>query len=695
MTTGRLCKAGAVVQRLISLAGEMVVALTVLVILYNLVDAAIAKPAFYRVTISTLCFAAALIATAIRPRFGISLCVFLAPLLPNVTFQIQAFLGYGRILPVDTPGFDLAAGLFVGALAHRFLQRSGKGTRTWPVIDLPWQAGLALLYLSLSALLAIARNLAQSQSLFELPALVLSLQQIRAISWHDDYRPLVDLVAYGAAGALLAILVPALRARPDRNDIVFKPLVYGVLIAAAIGCAQSATGIGLRLTQLVFRNDRLGYTALGFQPDIHAFAGHMLLGVCGLLGYWIQTPSRVMRILIPVAVVPLASVALVLSKSKSSVALAIVLMAVLALAWGLRHAPRARRVLAWGALAAVCALGASFYFWNDAWLAGLTWMAQRRGFADLEAVNFELARRPEIFMAGLRMFSEFPLLGLGQGEFYRLSANFAFSKSPFLAQTLNGENAHNYFLQVLAENGLIGVALFTLMLASPICRVRHKVVLVPALVALASVLVGNIYAHSLLVRENLLVAAALVSLLYAWARVEAPFPGAQAAQPACWWARPGARVVLALLAIGVMLAAAFEAKRSLHRFPFTQDVQCQVLRPQTPDGWTTGLYREPMPLGARGITFVLGAAPPDAGARPLSAEVQVIHEKRGVLATRTFMIAQPGAQRLGVTLPENVLVDDDDYWAVVKLQRCFIPKNLGINGDGRRLGMLIKSVEFD
>ena len=31
----------------------------------------------------------------------------------------------------------------------------------------------------------------------------------------------------------------------------------------------------------------------------------------------------------------------------------------------------------------------------------------------------------------------------------------------------------------------------------------------------------------------------------------------------------------------------------------------------------------------------------------------------------------------------------------MKLQRCFIPKNLGINGDGRRLGMLIKSVEFD
>ena len=695
MTAGRFCVASAASQRLIAAAGEVVIGLAVLVILFNMVDAALAKPAFYRVTISTLCFAAVFIATAFRARLGISLCIFLAPLTPNATFQIQAFLGYGRVFPIDTPGFDLAAGLFLGAIVHRLLSRFKTGAHTAPVIGLPWQAGLVLLFLSLSVLLAIARNLSQSQSLFQLSALVQNLHNIRSIGWHEDYRPLVDWIAYGAAGAVMAILVPALRSRPDRNEIVFKPLVYGVLVAAAIGCAQSATGMGLRKTQLMFRNDHLGFTALGFQPDIHAFAGHMLLGVCGLLGYWVQTPSRVMRIIIPVVAVPLAAIALVLSKSKSSLALAIVLMAVLALVWALRNAPRARRALGWGALAALFALGASFYFWNDAWMAGLTMVAQSRGFADLEAVNFDMARRPEIFMAGLRMFSAFPLLGLGQGDFYRLSANFAFSGSPFLTQTLNGENAHNYFLQVLAENGLIGVALFAFMLASPVCSVRNKVVLVPALVALASVLIGNIYAHSLLVRENLLVAAALVSLLYAWAPTTALPADAPGAHPAGWCAHRGFRIVLALLAFGVIVAAAYEVKSSFRRFPFTTDIQCQVFRPQTPDGWTAGLYREQMALGAHGVTFVLAAAPPDAGMRALEAQVQIIHDKRGVLATRDFNITEPGAQRLGVTLPGNVQVDDDGYWAVMKLQRCFIPKNLGINGDGRRLGMLIKTVEFD
>lgn len=682
-------------RRLMVFAGELVVALAALVVLYNLVDTAIAKPAFYRVTISTLCFGAAFIATTIRPRIGVALCIFLAPLLPNVTFQIQAFLGYGRIFPVDTPGLDLIAGLLLGSIAHWGLSRGRGLARNVQVFALPWQAALVLVFITLSVLLAISRNLAQSQSQFSIPALVLNLHHVRAIGWHDDYRPLTDWVSYGIAFGFMAVLIPVLRSCRDRNDVVFKPLVLGVLVAAAIGCAQSATGMGLRLTQLVFRNDHLGYTALGFQPDIHAFAGHMLLGACGLLGYWYQTKSRAMRVVIPVFVVPLAAIALVLSKSKSSVAIAVVLMGILILCWALRESPRLLKALGWAAFAGALALGLSFYLWNDAWLAFLTSLAQARGFADLEAVNFEMARRPEIFMAGLRMFSEFPLLGLGQGDFYRLSANFDFSKSPFLTQFLNGENAHNYFLQVLAENGLVGVALFAFMLASPVIACRDKRVLVPAIVALASVFAGNVYAHSLLVRENLLIATALVSLLYAWS-TEYALPVNSGHTGFAQQTLGGAgRVALALVVLGIATAAFFEARNSLRRFPFTTDVQCQVFRPQTPDGWTAGRHREPMALGAHGFSFVIGAAPPDAGQRPIAAEIQITHDTRGILARRAFMLNNPGSQRIGIALPPGNQVDDDEYKAVIRLDRCFIPKNMGINGDDRRLGTLVRSIEFD
>ena len=696
MTTSRFCEASSPSQRLIATAGEVIVGLTVLVILCNMVDAALAKPAFYRVTISTLCFAVALIATVIRPRYGIALCVFLAPLLPNVTFQIQAFLGYGRIFPAESAGFDLAAGLFLGAIAHRLLRRPAPGVARGAVIDLPWQAGAVILFVTFSVALAISRNLSQTLSPFNFAALGQNLLHFREIGWHDDFRPLADWVAYGAAFAFMAIMVPALRVMPDRNDVVFKPLVWGVLLAAAIGCAQSATGMGLRPHQLPFRSDHLGYTALGFQPDIHAFAGHMLLGVCGLLGYWYQTPSRVMRLVIPLVAIPLASVALVLSKSKSSVALAVLLLATLVLVWALRNAPRARRLLAWTALAVLIATGASFYALHDTWMAWLTSLAQSRGYADLEAVNFEVARRPEIFMAGLRMFSQFPLLGLGQGEFYRSSADFAFSASPFLSHTLNGENAHNYFLQILVENGLIGFALFLFMLVSPLRRTRDWTVLVPVLTAMASVFLANIYAHSLLVRDNLLVAATLVSLLYAWAAVAG---GPQSVQPttgpACESRLRYAGATLAVLALRLVAAAAYEVKTSFRQAHFTTDVQCQVWRAQTADGWTAGLYQEPLPLGAHGFSFVVDALPPDIGAQPLRIEAQISHATRGLLATQEITISEPGKPRIAVTLPGGALVDDDDYRAVLRLQRCFIPRNLGINGDGRRLGVRIKSIEIN
>lgn len=694
MTSGRFCGARAAGQRLIAVAGEVVIGLAALVVLVNMVDAAIAKPAFYRVTLSTVCFAATLIATAIRPRWGITLCVFLAPLLPSATLQIQGFLGYGRIFPVDSSGFDLATGLLIGVIAHRLLHRSSPRIARGPVLDLPWQAGAVLLFVTASVALAVSRNLSQTISPFNLAALSQSLQHIRSVGWHDDYRPLVDWVAYGAAFACMAIMVPALRAAPDRNDIVFKPLVWGVLVAAAIGCAQSATGMGLTLQQLAFRNNHLGYTALGFQPDIHAFAGHMLLGVCGLLGYWFQTSNRLMRVLIPLGVIPLASVALVLSKSKSSVALAAVLLAALALAWMLRNAPRVRRLVAWTTLGILVAVGLSLYAFNGAWMAWMTNLAQSRGFADLEAVNFELARRPEIFMAGLRMFSAYPLLGLGQGEFYRSSADFAFSASPFLSQTLNGENAHNYFLQILVENGLIGFGLFLFFLVSPMRRTRDWTVLVPVLTALASVFIANIYAHSLLVRENLLVAAALVSLLYAWSDVSDRPQSMQATAGLSSGA--GHRYcgpAIAVIALLLVAAAAYEVKTSFRKAPFTTDVQCQVFRARTPDGWTSGLYEERLPQGAHGFGIVVDSVPPDVGTKPLRIEAQIRHTARGILAAQEIIVSEPGPRKIGVTLPPGGLVDDDDYQAVLRLQRCFIPRNLGINADGRRLGVRINSLK--
>jgi len=65
-----------------------------------------------------------------------------------------------------------------------------------------------------------------------------------------------------------------------------------------------------------------------------------------------------------------------------------------------------------------------------------------------------------VYLAALKLFALYPILGLGQSEFYRQSADYALTNSYFLSVNQNGENAHNYFLQTLAETGLIGIAIF-------------------------------------------------------------------------------------------------------------------------------------------------------------------------------------------------------------------------------------------
>ena len=61
------------------------------------------------------------------------------------------------------------------------------------------------------------------------------------------------------------------------------------------------------------------------------------------------------------------------------------------------------------------------------------------------------------------MIADRPVLGLGVGRYYEESALFL---SPEMAWTYAFQNAHNYFLQVAAEIGLVGVSLLLAVLGS-------------------------------------------------------------------------------------------------------------------------------------------------------------------------------------------------------------------------------------
>lgn len=680
-------------RKAVSLAGLWLSLIAVGLVLVNQSDLIATLNPFYRIAVPTLCLLWGLLAGLHSTRLGIMACVFALPLIPNFATQFQAFTGYGRIAQSHNGGLDLIAGLLVGTLLGRFLRRSPAAR---PMV-VPWPVGLVMIFLTFSVTIAIARNLHQSSSAFSASVLAYNLLHLRTIDWHDDYRPIFDWVAYGSAFAFIGMLVPALKALPDRNQVIFRPLIFGLVIAAIVGIFQSQIGIGLDQFQLRFRPDRLGFMAVGLQPDLHAYAGHMLIGAVGLFGYAASLQGRGQRIALYAGVIPLSWLGLLLSKSKSSLVLALCCLLAMFLVWQFRRSRHFCSILKAVGLTLLTLIAAAIIFRHPLGDLILT-VTRHWGITNFAELNLALTYRPENFLAALRMLWLYPLFGLGQGEFYRQSANYDLSQSYFLAIEQNGENAHNYFLQTLAETGLVGGALFSLMLAYPFLKSRNTQDLLPAAIGLGSVFVGNLFAHSMLVRENLFVAASLLALLYAWSapdRADAPIVTAQGAVPG---RRLSSRVLLSALAISGLLVAYFsvrEITRSFSKFPFTYDTQCYKSKPLDADGWMTGLYEVRMPPTTRQVTFEVKNLPPDIVQRPQTVTLSIVRGERDLLASRNVTLTSAGPLSLTIGLPDGQRVEGESTRAVIRLDKCFIPRNMGINADGRRLGLMLRAVNTE
>ena len=675
--------------------GFVITLIISLIVVCNQAESLKALDPYYRITIPALCLAFSFFISAINLRLGIIACVFALPLLPNLAWQIQQHFGYGRILSLHNSGLDLVAGLFLGGLVNQGLRNKQISVKD----AFPWQLGLLMLVLTASVSLAIARNLHQTASPFQLSSLLYNLMHLRSIGWHDDYRPLVDWVVFGCASSIIYIIVTALASLHNRNEYIFKPLIISLLIAAFVGFKQSKYGMGLSLDQINFRVDRFGYMALGFQHDIHAFAGQMLIGAIGLWGYVYYAKSIPSRLFI-LSCIPIFWVALFLSKSKSNFALATICLVFIFAIWLFRHSRLLLPALK-AALFLVAAVILSVLFFHELWVSILGKLTTYFGLPDLSTINLKLSYRPEVYLAALKFFALYPILGLGQSEFYRQSADHALTNSYYLSINQNGENAHNYFLQTLAETGLVGIAVFFLLIFYPIFRIKNKRLLIPAGVALGAIFIGNIFAHSMLVRENLFIAACFIGLMYACIKgeqtsaVTADFHSnnKENKYSAC-----SAKVkllkhpyLIAIFTIFLMVSALREIYISFRAAPFLKDVQCFKERPLDADGWTSGVFTIAIPKGAKGITLNIKGTQPYVTKRPLAADLSIMHGESRLIQSSKILFNRDGFYQISVNFDKGAIADDGEYRAELRLERCFIPRNLNINGDGRRLGLQIES----
>lgn len=644
----------------------------------------------------------------VTPLFGLQFLIALLPLVGGLHQQIWGFFGL-HIQPMPNSGLDLVAGFFLGLLLrHLILWRTRQNQGANLHLSMPWPVALALLVITFSTALAIVRNLRLSATVTSFKGVFFNLMHFRPMGWHFDFMPIGDWVAYCLSAALIVVILHVLQGQKNFNEIIFKPLLVGLVLSGLLGIMQSATGFGLPPTSLDFRKDALGYAAIGFQPDLHSYAGHMLLGAVGLWGYWhFMRPLGWQSGLF--IVVALGWIGLILSKSRASLALALITLCIGSLSYLWRVDRKKFLVVSTlliailtGLIVASLLIPATIdklpvlHFVTD-FIRDM----QGRDLTNFRDLSGLFGSRVEIFTAAINMIKAYPLVGVGQGNFYHLSSDVMFSKSFFLAKN-GGENAHNYFLQTFAETGLLGVSALLLAIITPFFWNIKRGLLIPGAVGLGALCLGNLFAHSFLVRENLLLGAVLLGLLYGCAlssrgnsqgatnHVESSSlklsdpPNPNKSLP----------TFLALIVIGLSLISLMEIRTSFYRYPFEIGSRCFKNEPLTDDRWSAGVYEVLLPHGARGIEIPVDITRPNLKKEPVMLRLDLIQEGVGSLSTITkrWDISQASVMRLNI--PESASVELGSIKARLRFSSCYTPRDLGVNADGRRLGGQIGNAAF-
>jgi O-antigen ligase len=230
-------------------------------------------------------------------------------------------------------------------------------------------------------------------------------------------------------------------------------LVLAAALVAAYGIVQHYTGIDwyrALLGRRSFVEPRIagahGFAAVGFFRNYLTYAYVLVIA----LGFALASPERWIR----AVVVPLLALALVFSTARGAW--------IAALAMGLVLAAAGRGGLA--RLAAIAAVAAVAFLASpglrEQTLPALTQADTNTG-------------RLAIYAANLDIIADHPVLGLGFGRYQRVARPY-YDRHPDADRR---SHAHNNFLQIAAEAGLVGLAAWVLVFATAlrfgIETVRH------------------------------------------------------------------------------------------------------------------------------------------------------------------------------------------------------------------------------
>lgn len=611
-------------------------------------------------------FAVAIVST----RAGLVAIVLALTVSPALHQQLNVLLGT-KLGVWSFPGVDAAIGFIAAWTVKGGLQR------VRPAIE-SFTAGPLLtlhLWITCSAAISIGRNLWQSASEFSWRGLASHAWLLRRIGLQNDYLPLRDVFFCTVAIVLMFSVFTAVSRTGSRmvRDMAIA-LIVGAAANAGFAAWQKATGRGWFL-------GLPGVEINAFWPDLHAFAAFMAMALAVAIGLLATHRASLRDRGFAIAAMLAAAVGLYLSGSRSTL-LIVSLLLVWTAVWVSLTLRGWQRALPVG-FVMVLLVCLEWLFTQGYRGVSFASLNATLGSLDLRSMNLALSHRPEIWAAALDMYSNFPLFGLGQGAFFRLSSIAPFSGSETLI-TLGGSGAHNHFLQLFVELGPVGIGI-ALVAAAPYLRMGRLNLRLVSFYALAGVAVGNLYADTLLIRE-LTMLAAIFAGTFLWEAQTLAGDNLQPLSPVTV-----RRASIALLALALVALA--EAALSFDRYPFIYGLRCHEERPLAWDKWTQGTVRVEVPAGSSAVSLTLLADRRDLARRPLDVGVAIVDEEATILRTQGVRFDRPDEGPRDISMPLGASTGGKRF-LTVESSHCYVPLNVGRGHDGRHLGVRVLKLQF-
>ena len=285
---------------------------------------------------------------------------------------------------------------------------------------------------------------------------------------YQGYYLVPDRLGFGAGArileglGLMAAAATLFRTRPRLADTLTIALVCSAVAAAATSLLLAR---GIAPAQILAEHAQVVVRTSAHVGDVNAAASYFAMMLFPALGMALRQRRRAAWWL-AAAATQLAALWLAGSRTAEAVVvlgIAIGLVCYLSATWR----PKSRGL----ALAVMLVLVIA---------AGVTraWMLR----AD-PGTSF----RRQFVATSMRMIAARPVLGLGVGRYYDSSALFL---SPEMAWTYAFQNAHNYFLQMAAELGLVGLVLFLSVIGTVIVRSVRAIARTPGDVRLLGCALG-------------------------------------------------------------------------------------------------------------------------------------------------------------------------------------------------------------